>query len=96
MKTLKELEQIHNEIYSPDEIIEGYIHYKKVDAACDKCGAPLYLNESVILTTYPEMYQYRCMKCGNTECSRLHITPVQYYNGITTTAIPAVIDWESY
>lgn len=96
MKTLKELEQINNEMYSPNEIIEGYEHYKRVDAACRNCGAPLYLNENVVLASYPPMYQYKCMECGNVECSRLHITPIQYYNGITTTAIPAVIDLGSY
>lgn len=96
MKTLKELEQIHNTTYSPDEITEGYNRYKKVDVACNKCGAPLYLNESVVVTTYPEMYQYKCMECGNVEYSHLHITPIQYYSDITTTAIPTVINLGSY
>ena len=96
MKTLKELEQIHCEAYSPDEITEGYNRYKKVDVACKNCGAPLYLNEAVILASYPPKYQYKCMKCDNVEYSRLHITPIQYYNDITTTAIPTVIDLGSY
>lgn len=39
----------------------------KTDIECPKCGEPIYVNTSVVLTTYPPKYKYQCNKCKWTE-----------------------------
>lgn len=67
MKTLKELEQESSSIF------EGYEEYKPVNAKCEVCGGQLYINNSIILTSYPPMFQYKCSKCGHIELSTLRL-----------------------
>lgn len=35
----------------------------KTDIECPKCGAKVYFNSSIVLTTYPPQYSYWC-DCG--------------------------------
>ena len=35
----------------------------QVNVACPECGRPLWRRNDVVLTTYPEQYQYEC-DCG--------------------------------
>lgn len=70
MKTLKELEsEIQTKI--------DFEYLQPVDAACIKCGAQLYLDTRMVLTTYPPQYTYVCKRCNNTETSRLSVRSVQ-------------------
>ena len=39
-------------------------HYIQTDIECPKCGALIYKNISLILTSYPPQYQFHCEKCG--------------------------------
>lgn len=66
MKTLKELE---SEIQSTID----FEYLQPVDAACEKCGAQLYLDTRMVLTTYPPQYTYVCKRCNNTETSYLRL-----------------------
>ena len=43
-----------------DETTTGQI---KTDIECPKCGRYVYLNTSIILTSYPQKYHYWC-SCG--------------------------------
>ena len=69
MKTLKEIEL---ERFNADHF-DGYTWYKPVDAACSKCGSQLYINDMVVLTSYPPQYQYICKECGNVETSTIRL-----------------------
>lgn len=68
MKTLRELEQ------ESLDIEVGYEHYSSVNAKCEVCGGQLYINNSVVIATYPPYYQYMCPICGHVETSRLHLS----------------------
>lgn len=35
------------------------------DIYCDKCGAKLVQNPTMVFTTFPPQYQYHCEKCDN-------------------------------
>lgn len=35
----------------------------KTDIECPKCGAPIYYDSTMVLTSYPEKFKYWC-KCG--------------------------------
>lgn len=40
-------------------------HHKELtDIECPKCGAYIYRDTGVVLTTYPAQYNYECLKCG--------------------------------
>lgn len=71
MKTLKEIEE---ERINQD-FFENYNQFKPVDAKCSKCGGQLYINDSVVLTSYPPQYQYYCKVCGNVETSMISLNP---------------------
>ena len=73
MKTLKEIEKERTD--NLFEYFENYNWYRKVNAACSKCGEPLYINDAVCLTSYPPQYQYYCKACGNVETSRVRLNP---------------------
>ena len=68
-KTLKQIEEDR----SNKDHWDNYSWYKPVDAACSKCGGQLYINDSVILTSYPPQYQYVCQTCGNVETSHIQL-----------------------
>ena len=34
---------------------------------CPKCGGGMCRDETVVLTTYPAMYEYQCDKCGHVD-----------------------------
>ena len=68
-KTLKELEKEYNE----ETIQYDYNVYRPTNAKCSKCGHQLYINDTVVLTSYPPMYQYMCKDCGNIENSFIHL-----------------------
>lgn len=68
MKTLAELER-QNDFRVIGQ--EGYL--VPVNAACSKCGCQLLLNTRIVLTTFPEQYQYLCEACGNVETSYLRL-----------------------
>lgn len=34
---------------------------------CKKCGEKVYIDASVVYTSIPPMYQYKCSKCGNVD-----------------------------
>ena len=36
----------------------------KTSIECPKCGKNLYLRTDIILTSFPEKYQYECTECG--------------------------------
>ena len=38
--------------------------WKKVDVKCPECGQPIYKNITIVLTSYPPQYQYKCFACG--------------------------------
>lgn len=40
------------------------MNYLKTDIECPVCGAPVYKNTSIVLTSYPPQYQFHCEKCG--------------------------------
>ena len=44
---------------------------------CDKCGGEMQPT-GVVFTTYPEIYQYKCSKCGNIEESSENLNMVYY------------------
>lgn len=72
MKTLKEIEakRINQDFF------DNYNNsYRPVNAKCSKCGAQLYINDSVVLTSYPPQYQYYCKACGNVETSMIRVNP---------------------
>ena len=71
MKTLREIEaeRINQDFF------ESYNCYRPVNAKCSKCGAQLYINDSVVLTSYPPQYQYYCKACGNVETSAIRLNP---------------------
>lgn len=73
-KTLAEIEALRdNKDYS-----DFYSWYKPVQASCSKCGGQLYMNDSIVLASYPPQYQYVCQSCGNVETSHIRLTP--YYD----------------
>ena len=37
--------------------------YTKTDIDCPKCGEKVYIDNGIVLTTYPERYSYLC-PCG--------------------------------
>ena len=49
--------ELHN-IYKNNQ------HYVLTDIECPNCGAFIYKNISLILTSYPPQYQFHCEKCG--------------------------------
>ncbi len=71
MKTLKEIEAESTD----NGFFESYNWYRPVNAKCSKCGGQLYINDSVVLTSYPPQYQYYCKDCGNVENSRIRLNP---------------------
>lgn len=71
MKTLKEIEAERKN----QDFFEYYNWYRPVNARCSKCGAQLYIDDSVVLTTYPPKYQYYCKACGNSETSSIRLNP---------------------
>lgn len=71
MKTLKEIEAERND----QDFFEYYTWYRPVNAKCSKCGEQLYIDDSVVLTSYPPQYQYYCKACGNVETSRIRLNP---------------------
>ena len=73
MKTLKEIEA--ERVQESWEYYENYNWYRKVNAKCSKCGSQLYIDDSVVLTSYPPMYQYYCKECGNVETSHIRLNP---------------------
>lgn len=42
-------------------------HYMQTEIECPTCGMPIYKNVSLVLTSYPPQYQFRCMNCGWTD-----------------------------
>lgn len=68
MKTLKEIEAERGD----KDFFESY---RPVNAKCSKCGAQLYINDGVVLTSYPPKYQYYCKACDNVETSRIRLNP---------------------
>ena len=34
---------------------------------CKECGEKAYIDASVVYTSNPPMYQYKCSKCGNVD-----------------------------
>lgn len=71
MKTLKEIEEerINQDFFEPHNL------FRPVNAKCSKCGSQLYINDSVVLTSYPPQYQYYCKDCGNVETSTIKLNP---------------------
>lgn len=51
-------------------IYKDHQHYVRTDIECPECGALIYKNISLILTSYPPQYQFRCVKCGWTGISQ--------------------------
>ncbi len=45
-------------------IVKNNQRYIRTDIECPKCGALIYKNISVVLTSYPPQYQFHCEKCG--------------------------------
>jgi len=45
-------------------------HYIRTDIECPECGALIYKNISLVLTSYPPQYQFHCEKCGWTGVSQ--------------------------
>lgn len=72
-KTLRELEK--EKLYESGTNTKTLTadDYSPVNAVCSKCGGQLYINNTLVLTTYPPKYQYYCKDCGNVEASFLHL-----------------------
>ena len=45
------------------DIPSNYNGQVQTDIACPKCGRNIYLNSTIVLTTYPRQYRYWC-SCG--------------------------------
>ena len=71
MKTLKEIEAERKS----QDWFENYNWFRPVNAKCSKCGSQLYIDDSIVLTSYPPMYQYYCKECGNVETSHIRLNP---------------------
>lgn len=73
MKTLKQIEA--EKLYECGNTTKNTTleTYSPVDAVCSKCGGQLYINNTLVLTSYPPMFQYCCKDCGNIELSSLHL-----------------------
>ena len=73
MKTLKQLE--HEKLYDLGTSTKTLTpeDYSPVNAVCSNCGGQLYINNTLVLTSYPPQFQYYCKDCGNIEVSFLHL-----------------------
>ncbi len=38
--------------------------YVLTDIQCPVCGERIYMDTGMVLTTFPEQYQYECVHCG--------------------------------
>lgn len=79
MKTLKEWAAESSLVYNDTELNPFY-QYAPVDAMCENCGHQLYLNTTIILTTYPAQFQYYCPKCGHVESSFIKLPRSDRYD----------------
>ena len=48
---------------------------------CKECGEKAYVDTSVIYTSNPPMYQYRCSKCGNIDYVFCHDSKIEINGG---------------
>ena len=44
-----------------------YNEWSEPKYRCPKCDGGMCKNEMIVLTSYPEQYEYRCNKCGYVE-----------------------------
>ena len=44
-----------------------YNEWSEPKYKCPKCDGGMCRNEMIVLTSYPEQYEYRCNKCGHVE-----------------------------
>jgi DNA-directed RNA polymerase subunit RPC12/RpoP len=38
--------------------------WKEMNVKCPECGQPIYKNMTIVLTSCPPQYQYKCFACG--------------------------------
>jgi len=62
MTNNKEL-QTWEEYTSIGKAYDYFLSRTQINVACPECGRPLWRRNDVVLTTYPEQYQYEC-DCG--------------------------------